>query len=106
MAVTDMGMASKEFWELTWWEWNLKILWLYKEQKRRQADQELHLERTRQFMTLFAAVNRGKNSPVPKPQDFFILSYDKLESEETPEPGERFKQAKAELGSRIKDGNK
>lgn len=100
-----MGMASKDFWDLTWWEWNLKLLWLHKENRRRLDERELHLERTRQFMTLFAAVNRGKNSPVPKPQDFFVLSYDKKEKEEAkPEPGGLFKQMKVELGSRIKDG--
>jgi len=103
-----MGMSSKEFWELTWWEWNLKLYWLHKQKQKRNADHEVYLEGIRQFMTLFAAANRGKNQPRPKPQDFFRLSYDEEENEveEPKEAGSSFKEAKAQLGSRIKDGNK
>lgn len=72
---------------------------LYKKHQTELAERELPIELTRQFMALFANVNRSKNQPPFTPQDFWRLSYDKNTVEERPMS---FKEAKALLGSRIK----
>lgn len=76
MARTELGMSSKEFFRLTWWEWGMCLLQIYKNNKRRQEDHELSMELTRQFMALFANANRSKTTKPFMPQDFWKLSYD------------------------------
>lgn len=104
MAVTDMGLSPQEFWRLTWYEWGLYCLRLYKESKKMLAQRELSIDLTRHFMALFANANRAKNQAAFAPTDFlWKLSYDK-----TPQVEERpltFKEAKALLGSKIKKAN-
>jgi hypothetical protein len=78
------------------------ILKLYKDKKRELAERELSIERTRQFMALFANANRGKTQREFTPQDFWRLSYDQNTIEEKPMT---FKEAKAMFGSRIKKDN-
>lgn len=90
-------MSSKEFWELTWYEWGLLALRLIKDNMRRKNDDEFIMELTGRFMALFANANREQGKPPFTREDFFKLSYDK----ETERPL-TFKEAKALFGSRIK----
>lgn len=100
MAVTDLGLSPDEFWRLTWYEWGLYCLRLYKESKKMLAQRELSIDLTRHFMALFANANRGKNGPTFTPQDFlWRLSYDMDIVDERPLS---FKEAKALLGSKIR----
>lgn len=102
-----MGLSPQEFWRLTWFEWGLYCLKLYKDSKRMLAQRELSIDLTRHFMALFANANRGKNTAAFEPQDFlWKLSYDKDAAVE--ERPLTFKEAKALMGSRIKkaDGSK
>ena len=80
------------------------VLKLYKKNQTELAGRELSIELTRQFMALFANVNRAKHQQPFTPQDFWRLSYDKNTVAERPMT---FKEAKELLGSRIKkDGRK
>lgn len=106
MAVTDLGLSPKEFWRLTWYEWGLYCLKLYKDSKRMLAQRELSIDLTRHFMALFANANSKEEF---KPQDFlWKLSYDDKPEEVKPleivevESVERFKKAKEQMGSKIK----
>lgn len=101
MAVTDIGLSPQEFWRLTWYEWGLYCLRLYKESKKMLAQRELSVDLTRHFMALFANANRSKNQAAFTPQDFlWRLSYDKHPTVE--ERPLSFKEAKVLLGSKIK----
>lgn len=106
MAVTDLGLSPEQFWRLTWYEWGMYCLKLYKDSKKMLAERELSIDLTRHFMALFANANRGKSQTAFTPQDFlWKLSYDKTVVEERPLS---FKEMKALYGSRIRktDGGK
>lgn len=96
-----MGLSSRDFWRLTWWEWGLKVLKLHKDRMKELAERELGIEQTRTLMALLYNLNRGQN-PIKLPQDFWPLSYDKKIVEERPMS---FTEAKALLGSKIRKGN-
>lgn len=101
MAVTDLGLSPQEFWRLTWHEWGLYCLKLYKDSKRMLSQRELSIDLTRHFMALFANANRGKGTALYQPTDFlWRLSYDKQPVVE--ERPLTFKEAKALLGSKIR----
>ena len=82
--------------------YSLKVI---KDNERELRRQELDIERTRQFMTLFANANKGKHQTPFTPQDFWRLSYDKTVVEEKPMS---LKEIKELLGSKIRkaDGGK
>jgi len=96
-------MDSKTFWSLTWWDWNLWVEKIRADRERRQQDRELKMEMTRQFMCLFANVNRdSKTKPTPfEPTDFMRLSYDKDDEEKQAEKKISLKDVKANLGSKF-----
>jgi hypothetical protein len=75
MAVTELGLSPEYFWGLTWYEWGLYALKIYKQSQKELADRELQIEIARRFMTLFANAHRGKGK-LFKPTDFWRLSYD------------------------------
>lgn len=82
--------------------YSLKVI---KDNERALREREFALERTRQFMTLFANANRGKGTQPFTPQDFWRLSYDQNTVDEKPMS---FKEVKELLGSKIRkaDGGK
>lgn len=106
MAVTDMGLSPQEFWRLTWYEWGMYCLKLYKDSKRMLAQRELSIDLTRHFMALFANANRREHAPAFEPEDFlWRLSYDKARTEDRQLSP---KEIKGLLGSKFKkaDGGK
>lgn len=76
-------MAPKKFWRLEFYEWTLWIGRITHLQRIRQQEAELLIELERGSMSLLANVYRGKDSPIFKPTDFYKLSYDKVELEES-----------------------
>lgn len=72
-------MSASEFWALTWDDWCLWVLRIVELQRRRKEDQELIIEMTRQFMSLFANAHFKGNA---SPTDFFKLSYDNAVSKD------------------------
>lgn len=86
-------MRSDEFWGLTWYEWGGWVGRIQAEHRKREQDHQLTIEMTRNFMALFANANRGKDSEIYKPQDFFKLSYDKPEEQKKELTEEDKKQA-------------
>ena len=101
MAVTDLGLSPEQFWRLTWYEWGMYCLKLYKDSKKMLAQRELSIDLTRHFMALFANSNKERHQTPFTPQDFlWRLSYDRI-----PEVDDRpltWTEAKALLGSKIK----
>jgi hypothetical protein len=100
VAVTDLGLSPKEFWRLTWYEWGLYMMRLYKLNQERLYDRDFRKDLTGQFMALFANANRSKGQRAFRREDFFKLSYDtQLKSEADPE---LFNRVARRLGSVIK----
>lgn len=95
-------MSSKDFWALTWWDFNLWVYRILELQRKRKEDQELNIELTRSFMTLFANANRdSKTHPEPfEKQEFFKLSYDEDKKESKPD----IKKSLEILGGKFPDG--
>lgn len=59
---------------------------LNEKNEHRRSYRDFHIERTRQFMALFANANRGRNQKAYKPQDFWLTSYDQVSTGEAPTP--------------------
>ena len=70
-------MDPEKFWLLEFYAWSLWIGRIKHLQRIRQQESELLIELERGSMALLANVNRGKDSPVYKPTDFYKLPYDK-----------------------------
>jgi len=79
VAVTDLGLSPSEFWGLTWYEWGLYVIKLYKDQKRKLEERELYLEVNRQKIAHFMNAhfkNASGGSLKLKGSDIWPLSYD------------------------------
>lgn len=102
MAVTDMGLSPEQFWRLTWYEWGMYCLKLYKDSKKMLAQQELSINLTRHVMALVANANRSKTASAFKPEDF-LQPADK--EDKTIEIPRTPKEVKELLGSKFKKVN-
>lgn len=89
-------MPSAEFWELTWYEWNLSVYRIIELQRKRKQDMELLIELERNSMALFANAHRDdKQHPEPyRGLDFYKLPHDPIETDvQLPEQDEeKFKE--------------
>jgi hypothetical protein len=95
VAVTDLGLSPNEFWGLTWYEWGMYVIKLYKDQKRKLDDRELYLDVERQKIAHFMNANFRTASGGPlnlKPYDIWKLSYDtEMKKEDDPDLLNRLK---------------
>lgn len=86
-----MGLSPKEFWELSWYEWNLLMLRLGERDRRERSSDETLWFILREQWADFRNANRGNNAPVDG-RDLVKLSFDEKKRETqrlTPEQVER-----------------
>ena len=80
-------MSSKKFWDLNWYEWNLKVFRIMELQRKRKQDMELLIELERNSMALFANAHRDdKQRPEPYiGSDFYKLTGDPVTDTQVPD---------------------
>lgn len=82
-AVVHVGISPDEFWQLTWYEYDLYLQRMDYRLQKEKYDFESDWSRTRSLWTILANVHRKPNTPALKPSDLIKLSFDT--SDEKPE---------------------